>query len=528
MSNFVEQDRKGSRKSGWIDKVDNFLGIFSPVWALRRRAAREAIHLFSSYNAASKDRLWSGWKPGSGSADEDLLSELPDIRDRSRELNRNDAHASSITNTILNNCVGVGLKPQSKILAAGVDISAEQITEVQHRAEYAWRKWVPQADAAGKLDFNEMQELVFRQILENGEAIILPLMLDEEWRYYHLALEVVEADRLETPSYGRRRARDVRSGVEIGRRGEPMAYWIKRTHPGDTKSRGYQTGDYVRIPARNEFGRLNVLHLYHQKRPGQTRGIPFFAPAMTLFKDMASYMEAELVSARVAACFSVFVTTENPLERAMAQSGGKQDSRQNRTESIEPGMIDYLSPGEDIKGFSPNRPGGTFDPFIERILRSIGAALDLPYELLAKDFSKTNYSSARASLLEARRFFRYRQDWIAKKLCQPIWEMVQEEADLRGELGVRDFGKHQYEYTRARWIAGPWGWVDPVKEVMASRKALEGNLTTLSDEAAAQGYDWEELLEQRSKEIEYAKELGIYVETNPAAPAAPAAPVKKS
>ena len=180
MSHFVERDRRGSRKSGWVDRVDDFIGIFSPVWALRRRAAREARHLFSSYNAASKDRLRSGWKPGSGSADEDLLKELPDIRDRSRELNRNDAHAAGITSTILNNCVGVGLKPQSKIPATEVDISEEQIKEVQRRAEYAWRKWVPQADAAERLDFNEIQELVLRQILENGEVIILPLMLDEE------------------------------------------------------------------------------------------------------------------------------------------------------------------------------------------------------------------------------------------------------------------------------------------------------------------------------------------------------------
>ena len=146
---------------------------------------------------------------------------------------------------------------------------------------------------------------------------------------------------------------------------------------------------------------------------------------------------------------------------------------------------------------------------MERILRAISSALGLPYELVAKDFSKTNYSSARAALLEARRYFRCRQEWLSRRLCQPAWDMLIEEAYLEGDLEAMDFYPKRFDWTRARWIAPGWGWVDPTKEVKASRESVDGLISTLADEAAALGRDWEEVLEQRAREEEKRKSLGL-------------------
>jgi lambda family phage portal protein len=132
------------------------------------------------------------------------------------------------------------------------------------------------------------------------------------------------------------------------------------------------------------------------------------------------------------------------------------------------------------------------------VLRSIGAALGLPLELVLKDFSRTNYSSARAALLEARRFFRTYQQWLACQFCQPVWEMLLEEAWLRGELpGANLFWQEREEWLRARWIAPGWGWVDPVKEVESSKMAVQTGVSTLADECAGQGRDWEEVKDQQ-------------------------------
>ena len=134
-------------------------------------------------------------------------------------------------------------------------------------------------------------------------------------------------------------------------------------------------------------------------------------------------------------------------------------------------------------------------------------ALDLPYEILAKDFSQTNYSSARASLLEARKFFHVRQTWLAKRLCQPCWEMVLEEAWLRGELTAPDFLDQKREYCKARWIPNGWQWVDPVKEANGAQISLKNNMTTLSNILASRGEDLDETLETRAREIKKVKDL---------------------
>jgi lambda family phage portal protein len=144
---------------------------------------------------------------------------------------------------------------------------------------------------------------------------------------------------------------------------------------------------------------------------------------------------------------------------------------------------------------------------VDRIFRAISTGLNLPYEIVAKDFSKTNYSSARAALLEARRYFMVRQAWLARKLCQPAWDMLQEEAFLKNQLPAGSFYEKKSDWCRARWIAPGWQWVDLVKEAKSSEMAIDIGISSLADEAASQGKDWEEVLEQRAREAVKVKEL---------------------
>lgn len=491
--------------------IDNIISFFSPRVGFKRKMYREAINIsqkFGAYKGASRDRLRSSWIPGGGSADQDLLPELADIRERSRDLNRNDAHASGITSTMTINVIGTGIKPQSRVDKESLGIVDKSTENFQRKAERIWKRWTPYADAGERMDFYEIQQLVDRQILENGEAIILPLMLKDKSRPYSLALQVIESDRLNTPTY-KRGDKTIRSGVRIGEKGEPLSYFIQKTHPGDIRHRlSEQAQQYMEIQAKGSTGRKNIFHLYYCLRSGQTRGVPFFAPVLTYFKDLAEYAEAELVAARIAACFSLFITSEASMDVAVNSAYDKNAAGQ-LIESLEPGMIKHLMPGESITSFNPQRPGATFEPFVDRILRAISAALGLPYELVAKDFSKTNYSSARAALLEARRYFKVRQEWLAQKLCQPVWEMVLEEAYLKGELKANSFYEKRLDWTRARWIAPGWSWVDPLKEVKASNEAIAGNISSLADEAAGQGKDWEEIMEQRAREEQKRKELDL-------------------
>jgi lambda family phage portal protein len=490
--------------------LDSLIGIFSPRTAYRRRMFRFATSfaLRGGYDGAKVGRLRDNWNPFGGSADEDLLPDLQRLRERSRDLNRNDGVAAGITGTMITNIVGSGIQPQSIVDGESLGMTPEDVEIFQRKVERCWERWQPFADAGERMHFWELQHLAQRQILENGEVLLIPEMVDIPGRPYFLALNTVESDRMDTPS-DKRGDKNIRKGVEIGSRGEPVAYWICKSHPGDItyKNRTPDSNEYIRYPARNAFGRLNVLHLYWVKRPGQTRGEPFFAPVMNRFKDLADYMEAELVAARVAACFSIFIKQMMPYDGAL-HNKDKMDGAK-RVEELEPGIISYLDPGEEMQSFNPNRPNGTIDPFVDKVLRFIGAGLGLPYELVVKDFSKTNYSSARAAILEARKFFIYQQEWLAGRFCQPTWGMLLDEAFLRNEFEARDYFARREDYLRAKWIAPGWSYIDPENEINAAKDAIQGNISTLADECAAHGKDWEEVLNQRAREEKRRKELGL-------------------
>lgn len=476
-------------------RIDRLIAYFSPTRALRRQAARQAMLLSAQYRGADTNRLRGDWILGASQTTPSSW-ELQQLRERSRDLNCNDPIAAGATATLVDNIVGRGLRPQSRVRAEVLGVSEERAREIQRQAELIWQTWTPLADAGNRLDFDELQFLALRKIIEDGEIIALPTMVPDDWRPIKRAVELLESDRLQSGADGNQ-------GIALGSRGEPVAYWLTKIDPQTG-----QTGQAQRLAARDSNGRPRVLHLYRTSRPGQLRGVPFFAPVLTYFKDLADYLEAEVVAARVAACLAVFVTKVDPYQGALANATGSQSSGE-RLQALEPGMLNYLALGEQIQVVDPKRGGETFNGFVEGVLRIIGVSLGLPYELLVKDFSKTNYSSARAALLEGRRHFLTWRHWLAAKFCAPIYDLVLEEAFLRGLFDVPQFYELRAEYTRAQWIGGGWGWVDPVKEVEASKLAIDYGLSTLAEEAATQGRDWEETLQQRARENARLNELGL-------------------
>jgi lambda family phage portal protein len=486
--------------------IERGIAAIAPAWAVKRIRARTQLALAGSmYRAAEITRLRNDWISFGPESPTPALSELQLLRNRSRDANRNDPVASGATDTYAVNIVGSGLKPQSRIDAQTIGISEARADELQRQAEAAFDRWKPLADAGNTLDFDEIQFIALRKICEDGETIAIPTWANESWRPYGRCLELIESDRLVTP-VALTTNRSVRNGIRYGARGEPLGYYIRKPDlPAGA------TLEYSEIAARDNRGRPKILHVYPVKRPGQSRGVPIFAPVLAYFKDLADYLEAEVIAARVAACLAIFITKQDAMFSASNMSSSTETGTGARIQGIEPGMVSYLNPGESINAVDPKRPGDAFPSFIETVLRLVGTSIGLPYELLVKDFSKTNYSSARAALLEGRRMFTNWRSWFSRRFCQPIWDLVLEEAFLRGEFDANDFYRYRHEYTRALWIGGGWGWVDPVKEVEASRKAIDYGLSTLAEEAAGQGRDWEETLDQlrREQQAIEVRELNI-------------------
>jgi len=479
------------------------------VYPVRRRAA------------GSQDTL-SNWFPSRVSAwQEERDRKLAGMR--AEDLVAGDAHAAGLVDTIATNTVGVGLNPQSRVDARRLELAPDQARDFQDSAERAWKIWCREADAGERMTFGGIQWLNIRTMLTQGEFLTLPLMVTRPGRTFSLALQDVHPARLGTPTD---KASDhaLRSGVRLGDCRQPVGYYVANPLDG-LYSSALDSAQYRFYPAWRGH-RPQVIHRFHSREPEQVRGEPVLNPAMKFFRDLGDYLDYELVANIVTAMFPVFVETLDPagMAAAVADEGGAPGEAGRglqRYQTYEAGQVLYGEPGQRPHMLSANRPGGSFGIFVERILRAIGAAVGMPYEVFTKDFSKTNYSSARAALLEAWRVFTLYRTWLRDSFCQLIWELVLEEAWLLGLLtlpaSAPDFYDARHDYCAAEWIGPARGHVDPVKEMQADIAGLEAGVLTLSDVVAARGGDWESVAAQRAREKAKLEELGLSAATGQAA-----------
>lgn len=477
----------------------------------------------SAFFGASSEREFAHWNVSHGSADADLLPSLDTLRARNRDLGRNDGIAAGAFQTIVDNVIGTGPRLASLPDYRTLGRDKSWAREWSRSTEAKFREWweTTECDAAGQLTGAALSTQVFRSGLWNGEAIALPLWLPRRGSRWATRFQVVEPDRLSNPNNQSDTER-LRAGIEIDQYGRPLAYHILKSHPGDWfYGYGMPVQQWERIEAETFWGRKRVVHVHDKERTGQTRGRPFLSPVIGQFKMLGQYLRTELQSAVVNAMVAAFITTPLPGDQVVQMLGGDINSDQYRqylvdqreyTAQLKGAAIIPTLPGQDIKPFIPSHPNGALGPFVENLLRFMGAGLNLPYELLVKDFSKTNYSSARASLLEAWRFFNGRRRWFKDCWLAPVYSLWLEEAVNGGQVEAPGFYQNRYAYERANWIWPGRGWVDPVKEVEASHMRIEGGTSTLQIECAEQGLDWEEVIEQRQVEREALDEAGLMPE----------------
>lgn len=433
------------------------------------------------------------------------------ISERSQDVVANDPHAASTIDSMAVNIVGTGLVPQSNPCTKALGWSEEQSKDFQDQAELAFELWTHEADVRGRLEFWQIQFLSVYSMLMKGEFFRQPVMMDRPNKTFSLSLQCIDGARVFTPS-DKTSEKRVRDGILFDNTGAPLSYYVAETD-GLYARASLDSGSFATVPAYVGH-RPGMLHGFIQKEDEQVRGVPILSPAMKFIKDLSDYLEFELIGAIVASSFPVFIETSDPFSAAEG-FGKRMDPQGDRYQEFQPGQVVYGNYNEKPHVLKSDRPGNTFDSFVERIVRAIGASVGMPYEVIAKDFSKTNYSSARAALLEAWRVFGFYQKWLVQGLCQPCWAMVLEEAWLRGMItlpkGSPDWYQARHLYTRAAWIPPRKGSVDPVKEITAAILAKNNNLMTLAQLAAENGGDWETTLDQRGREVAREKEKGIFI-----------------
>lgn len=469
----------------------------------------------------SEDLNLMSWHASGGSADADLLSDLSTLTNRSRDLSRNNGLMAGAVQTMRDNIVGGVLRlsatPEYRLLGW----ERTQAREWGNVVEPRFRSWADtvECDAGRTSNLLSLTHQVLAGALLNGDALAIPVWRDRPGDRWKTKLKIIEADRLCTPPWLEGDP-NVRAGIEFDADGAPVAYHVMRHHPGDRYGAfavaATAFDSWERIPAFTPWGRRRVIHLHDKERTGQSRGKPLVSAVMADFKMAGDYASNELKASVANSLVAAFLESDLGQEGAGALFGESprevwdqslKDARSIR--QLKAGAIIPLPVGARLSSFTPGRPNAAFEAFMLACLRHIAAGMNISYELLLKDFSKTNYSSARATLLEVWRYFNSRRRWLMDVWLRPVYELWLEEAVNAGEVAAPGFYDNRYAYTKARFIFGGRGWVDPVKEAQAAAMRIEAGISTLEMECAEQGLDYEEVLDQLSIEARMKAERGL-------------------
>lgn len=512
--------------------LDKVISAVAPQWGIERAGARQRLHIlnsgYGSYGANTTKKAMRGWLFGGGSHKEDIEDHLPILRQRSRDLYMGVPLACGALKTCRTNVVGAGLKLKSQIDFEFLGISEDEARELERKIEREFSLW---ADSTAcdieRLDnFAELQQLAYLNYLMSGDVLVTLPATKRPGMPYDLRIRLIEADRLSNPM-GNFDPRIV-GGVEVNDAGEVVAYWISTHHPLSWQN---SETKWTRVEAYGaKTGRRNVLHIMNRERINQRRGVPFLAPVIEALRQLGKYTEAELVAAVVSSLLVVFIEKKQQ-EFAPGLDGGIDESEQidaDDENSIElaPGSVVDLNEGETANAVTPGRPNSNFDPFVEAICRQIGAALEIPFEILLKCFH-SSFTASRGALLEFWKMVKMQRSWLANDFCQPIFEEFLCEAVAKGRISAPGFFADpliRRAYCRAEWNGPAQGLLNPVQEVEAAAKRVENCFSTGEREAAEMnGSDFYRNAQQRKQEKKIMKEVESIdnTDTGPAQQPAP-------
>jgi len=499
-----------------LNVIDKAIGAISPTTALKREIARKKLSImnsgYSHHGGSRTKKSLIGWMFGGGSPKEDIEDNIQVLRERSRDLYMGTPIATGAIKTLRTNVVGAGLRLKSQIDYELLGLSDDEVNKLEATIEREFSLWADSVncDLARLNNFYELQQLVFMSSLMCGDAFALLPYTQRVGMPYDLRVQLIEADRVCDPY--NKGTQNISAGVECNDNGEIIAYHIANFHPLSTYKSNFT---WTRVEAFGQTtGRRNVIHIMESERIGQRRGVPILAPVIESLKQLGRYTEAELMAAVISGMFTVFIESKNteddpPLGETIPVDEQVDTADENSYE-LAPGAIIALGEGETAKETNPGRPNTAFDGFIASVCKQIGTALEIPHDLLLKQFN-ASYSASRAALLEAWKMFRMRRTWLSNDFCQPIYEEWLSEAIAKGRIyapGFFDSPIIRKAYCNAEWNGPSQGQLDPVKEANAAVLRVENGFSTRSKETVElTGGDFVKNNRQRIKEEKMRQEV---------------------
>jgi lambda family phage portal protein len=479
-----------------MNLIDRTIAYVAPRAALKRMQARAAIggldELVRKFDGATRGRRGKGWDARATSANTEIEREGSIVRYRARDLVRNNPWARKAAQVVKTNVVGSGIK--ASLRAEGKSKAQRRFVET---AKTLWKNWAETTacDFYKRKNLYSIQRQVMQHVFVDGEVLV------RQRRNKNLTipveLQVLEIDYLDTTRTVTRISEGggyIDQGVEMDGDGRVVAYYLYQQHPGNNTV--WQSLVSIRVP------REEILHIYHEERAGQIRGVSEMAASMLRLRDYDEYEDAQLIRQKIAACFAVFIHGD--------ESGlpGEDGGDGYDFERLEPGMIERLPAGKEVSFASPPETSD-YDPYTRRVLQGVSAGMGVTYESMTNDYSNVNFSSARMGWIETgRRYAEFQADVVQVQLCAPAWEWFLQAARVAGKLPAR--GEFIVSWTPPRREM-----IDPVKETEGLSAQVRAGFVAWQDVVRQLGGDPEEVVAKMKEDRDIFDTLDAKFTTDP-------------
>lgn len=497
----------------------------------RQRGGSGPHMSYASHGASQTLNSLVGWIVDAGNAEDDIDLQSSTLRQRARDLYEGGGLARSGPETLTTSVVGWGIQPKPKIDGDYLGMTDEAREEAEQAILREWKLWADNTmcDAQRQQNFYGLQQLAFLSMLMSGDVFALFGMKPNKRTPYQTTIRLLEADRICNPdSSGNSESTETESGgriidgVEIDKEGAVIKYHIANRNPNAGNDSSELT--WVDIDAYGkDTGYPNILQVMTYERPEQRRGIPFVSAEIELIKQFTRYMNAELAGKVVSAMLTLFITSKEDDGKAGMEDAVNEDEKVTDDElklELAPGAIYDLPPGKDVTTVDPKRSDTQFESFVNTCITVIASSMGIPKEVLVKKY-ESNYTAARAALLDFWRTVRVYRTRFNTAFNQPIYEQWLSEAVAAGRIdapGFFDDPAVRLAWCGCSWMGASMGHVDPLKEVNAAEARIKNNITTEEQEASEyNGNDWAANVRQRKKEIAARAEM-CGADNNSAAP----------
>jgi lambda family phage portal protein len=482
----------------------------APKNAKFRAGPRVGKRNYSVFEAAEFDRLTSAWYGSRTSVDRDIFLNFVALRARSRDLSYNDPFTRKFLSMVMKNVVGsegFALRVTPTDAKGNVDAMDKKSLETAF-AEWSKRK---NCDVTGKLSFAGICQQAVRAVARDGECVIRKIR-GSNINDFGFALQIVDIDRLDHYKQDEKlkNGNILKMGVEVTPYGKPVAYWLRKRHPGDYQYTG-AVDEFDRVPAED------IYHLFTYERPEQTRGLPWAIASMLRMQHLKSYDEAAVIAARIGAATMGFFQQTDPSVAPDLDGDGLADDHDSFDDSLmmdaDPGTFRKLPPGYTLNTFKGEYPQNQYASFEKAMLRGIASGLDIDYNTLANDLEGVNFSSIRQGVLETRDSWKVLQTWFRDSFLDDLYEewlkMALLKQAIKGPTGQPLPLSKLEKFNCAVWQGRRWEWVDPMKDAQANSEQIAAGLKSRTEVASEQGRDLEDVFQQLAHEEELAKKYNL-------------------